>query len=81
VEIRASLQRTGRSPCGRVNQDKNSMFLLFSLLFLISFIKLLLSFKLTGLKSDHIVDYILIIYFRISESTVFLDYFFLLDCV
>ena len=59
VEIFASLQRTGRSPCGRVNQDKNSVFLLYSLLFLISFIQLLRSFKLTGLKSDHIVDYIL----------------------
>jgi len=32
VEIFASLQRTGRSPCGRVNQDKNLVFLLFSLL-------------------------------------------------
>ena len=59
VEIFASLQRTRRSPCGRVNQDKNSVFLLFSLLFLISFIQPLRSFKLTGLKSDDIVDYIL----------------------
>jgi len=30
---------------------------------------------LTGLKSDHIVDYILNICLHISESTVFLDYF------
>ena len=75
VEIFASLQRTGRSPCGRVNQDKNFVFLLFSLLFLISFIQLLRSFKLTGLKSDHIVDYILNICFHISESIVFLDCF------
>jgi len=75
VEIFASLQRTGRSPCGRVNQDKNSVFLLFFLVFLICFIKLLRSFKLTGLKSDHIVYYIMNIYFHISESTVFLDCF------
>jgi len=75
VETFASLQRTGRSPCGRANQDKNYVFLLFSLLFLISFIQLLPSFKLTGLKSDHIVDYILNISFHISKSTVFLDCF------
>jgi len=73
VEIFASLQRARRSPCGRVNQDKNSVFLLFSLLFLVSFIQLLSSFKLTGLKSDHKVEYILNICFHISESTVFLD--------
>ena len=75
VKIFASLQRTGRSPYGRVNQDKNYVFLLFSLLFLISFIQLLRPFKLTELKSDHIVDYILNICFHMSESTVFLDCF------
>jgi len=62
VEIFASLQRTGRSPYGRVNQDKNFVFLLFSLL-LISLIQLLRSLKLTGLKSDHKVEYILNICF------------------
>jgi len=61
VEIVAGLAKDWTQPLWKVNQDKNSMFLLFSLLFLIVIIQLLLSFQLTGLKSNHLVDCILIL--------------------
>ena len=61
-----------------MNQDKNSVFLLFSLLFLIAFIHCCHHLKLTKLKSVHTVDHILNICFH--NQLWFWIVFDLLDC-